>query len=57
LRLRKQHSGRYRQEARHRDSCLNQPINDDFSVLLDTRSGTIAPISFFKNHFRFLKEI
>jgi GTP-binding protein len=32
-------------------------INDGFSVLLGTACDMIGAISFFKNHFRFLKEI
>ena len=33
-----------------------QLINHDFSVLLGAACGMIGAISFFKTHFRFLKE-
>jgi hypothetical protein len=49
-------SRRDRPEGRHRDSGLNQLIGHDFSVLLGTGCGMISAISFFKTHFRFLKE-
>jgi hypothetical protein len=32
-------------------------VVEDFSVLLDTRRGTIGPISFFKNYFDFGREL
>jgi hypothetical protein len=46
LPLRKADSRRERPETRHRDSCLNQLINDDSSDLFGAACGMIGAIPF-----------